>query len=66
MMIECDHICIVGKLCMTMRLHRIKMRVKYFEMEYIEQMGAAVILLPYIREELGLCMYLGLNRGYPT
>jgi len=32
MMIEYDHICIVGKFYMTMRLHRIKMRVKYFEM----------------------------------
>jgi hypothetical protein len=32
MMIECDHICIVGKLYMTIRLHTIRMHVKYFEM----------------------------------
>ena len=32
MMIEYDRICIVGKLYITMRLHRIKMRVKYLEM----------------------------------
>jgi hypothetical protein len=32
LMIECDHIFFVGKLYMTMRLHRVKMRVKYFEM----------------------------------
>lgn len=48
-MIECVHICTVGKLCMSMRLHRIKIHVKYFEIWYIEQMGTAVILLPYIR-----------------
>jgi len=30
----------------------------------MEQMGAAVILLSYIRKALGLFMYLGLNIGY--